>query len=520
MLLIPLHRRPTAANWPWLTTLLILLNVFVFFVGQRRDDAAFQEAQRRWEQSGLAQIEVPLFLMWQQHDPAGVTPQAVDEVAQSLRNQPQMGAMLFPAVQVDHRFLAALADGGALADARRALDPEQTWTQRRGEVERALSQSLTWRMALRYDRIETRRLIGSMFLHGGLDHLAGNMLFLALLGLLVEGALGGLLFGALYLLAGVGSALCSIAWRSGDPGFGVGASGAIAGLMGAYCVLWGMRKVRFFYWFFVVFNYVRAPALVLLPLWLGWELWQLLRHDGSGIAFDAHAGGIVCGALLALGVRLLGWQREDFLVGESAMPAYPGAPAARAGTAAADAGGTSDAVLAAREAVRVQLGKMDWNAARQAATRLQALDPASFEGRLLVWRAWATASGAPAQQHAAARAVLGAEPLRAEQCAERKRVWQDYLRTSGGRPQVPGAMLLRLGEWFARQGELALGMAMLRALAASADCAPAAAAALLRIGILQLERDPPTAVGVLDSLQAGWPDAPETSTLRELVIPR
>lgn len=519
MLLIPLHRRPTAANWPWVTSLLILLNVFVYFVGQRRDDTAFLDAQRRWEQSGLAQIEVPLYLMWQQQDSATVTPQAVDELAQSLRQQPQMGAMLFPMVQVDHRFLAALADGGVLAEARRALDPEHTWAQRRGEVDRALSQSLTWRMALRYDRIETKRLVGSMFLHGSLGHLAGNMLFLALLGLLVEGALGGLLFSALYLLAGVGSALCSIAWRSGDPGFGVGASGAIAGLMGAYCVLWGMRKVRFFYWFFVVFNYVRAPALVLLPLWLGWELWQLLRHEGSGIAFDAHAGGIVCGALLALGVRAVGWQREDFLAGEGAMPAHPGAPAARGGIVA-EAGGASEAVLAAREAVRVQLGKMDWNAARQAATRLQAVDPASFEGRLLVWRAWATATGAPAQQHAAARAVLGAEPLRAEQCAERKRVWQDYLRTSGGRPQLPGAMLLRLGEWFARQGELTLGVSMLRVLAAAADCAPAAAAALLRIGILQLEHDPSKAVGVLDALQTGWPEAPETGTLRGLVIPR
>src|SRR5690606_22699464 len=136
---------------------------------------------------------------------------------------------------------------------------------------------------------------------------------LALIGLLVEGALGHGLFLAVYLLGGMGSALLSLLWRMGETGGALGASGAIAALMGAYCVLWGRRKVRFFWWFFVVFDYVKAPALVLLPVWLGWEVLNMAFNSQANIGFDAHAGGIVCGALLALGVRRLGWERREFL---------------------------------------------------------------------------------------------------------------------------------------------------------------------------------------------------------------
>jgi hypothetical protein len=103
---------------------------------------------------------------------------------------------------------------------------------------------------------------------------------------------------AVYLLGAFGASAASLLWRWGEVGGGLGASGAIAALMGAFCVVWGRRPVRFFYWFGVVFDYVRAPAIVLLPLWLGWELFNLFLGEEQGIGFDAHAGGLVCGALL------------------------------------------------------------------------------------------------------------------------------------------------------------------------------------------------------------------------------
>ncbi len=69
--------------------------------------------------------------------------------------------------------------------------------------------------------------------------------------------------------------------------------------MGAFCVVWGRRRVRFFLLvFFVVFNYARGPVILLLPVWLGWELYSLASSDNGSVAFDAHAGGLVSGALL------------------------------------------------------------------------------------------------------------------------------------------------------------------------------------------------------------------------------
>jgi hypothetical protein len=108
------------------------------------------------------------------------------------------------------------------------------------------------------------------------------------------------------VLAAFGASAAALAWRWGEPSAGLGASGAIAGLMGAYCVLWGRRKVRFFYWFFVVFDYVRAPAIWLLPAWLGWELFQMVVFSDAGVGFEAHAGGLVSGAALAFALKHVG----------------------------------------------------------------------------------------------------------------------------------------------------------------------------------------------------------------------
>src|SRR5690606_15057541 len=104
----------------------------------------------------------------------------------------------------------------------------------------------TYRFFQRHSELDPVRLVTHAFLHGDVMHLLGNMFFLAALGLLVEGALGPWRFALLYLVGAVGAGLFSAAWNWGAPGGGLGASGAIAALMGAFCVLWGRRPVRFF----------------------------------------------------------------------------------------------------------------------------------------------------------------------------------------------------------------------------------------------------------------------------------
>jgi hypothetical protein len=84
-----------------------------------------------------------------------------------------------------------------------------------------------------------------------------------------------------------------------SPVVAIGASGAISGLMGMYVAAYGKRPIRFFYWIGVYFNYVRLPALVMLPVWVGKEVFDILFTD-SNVAYSAHAGGLLAGAGLVL----------------------------------------------------------------------------------------------------------------------------------------------------------------------------------------------------------------------------
>ena len=139
--------------------------------------------------------------------------------------------------------------------------------------------------------------ITSAFLHGGTGHLLGNMLFLFLFGFSVELALGRGLYLSFYLLGAVGASALAAWAYAGKGSYGLGASGAVSALMGMYAVMYRLRRIRFFYQLFFYFNYVTAPALILLPAWIANEL---LQHfvGGQGIAYMAHLGGLLTGALL------------------------------------------------------------------------------------------------------------------------------------------------------------------------------------------------------------------------------
>jgi hypothetical protein len=144
-----------------------------------------------------------------------------------------------------------------------------------------------------------------MFLHGGFGHLLGNMIFLFIIGFVVETALGKTVYSAGYLLTGLAGGLLYIAFNSNSHVPTVGASGAIAGLMGMYTVLFGLRKINFFYYVLVYFDYVKAPAIILLPIWLGHEIFQLLSSSNDGVNYYAHIGGIASGALFATLMKYL-----------------------------------------------------------------------------------------------------------------------------------------------------------------------------------------------------------------------
>ena len=145
-------------------------------------------------------------------------------------------------------------------------------------------------------------LVTSMFLHGGLAHLAGNMLFLFIFGDNLEDEMGHIGFAAFYLAAGIASGLFHYlsAPYSNIPT--VGASGAIAGVMGGYLLLYPKARIDILLILIIFFKIIPVPAWIMLALWFGMQLIGGIGSDpmSGGVAYWAHAGGFIAGIVLAM----------------------------------------------------------------------------------------------------------------------------------------------------------------------------------------------------------------------------
>lgn len=156
-------------------------------------------------------------------------------------------------------------------------------------------------------------LITSMFLHGGFMHLIGNMWFLWIFGDNIEDYLGHTKYVVFYLLCGLAAGLAHIYTNPDSRVPTIGASGAIAGVMGAYAVKFPMARVHLLIFIFIFITTADLPAIAVL---LYWFVLQLFSGFGSivysnasqgGVAFMAHAGGFVAGMLL---IHLLGGEQR------------------------------------------------------------------------------------------------------------------------------------------------------------------------------------------------------------------
>jgi membrane associated rhomboid family serine protease len=148
-------------------------------------------------------------------------------------------------------------------------------------------------------------LLTSMFLHGGWFHLIGNMLFLWIFGNNIEDVLGHGRYILFYLCCGVVAALTQAFSNFGAHVPMVGASGAIAGVLGAYLLLYPYANVHVFVWIVIFFRIVNIPAWIMLGLWFAMQLVSgLARAPGTpGVAFWAHVGGFVSGVILVALLR-------------------------------------------------------------------------------------------------------------------------------------------------------------------------------------------------------------------------
>ena len=139
-------------------------------------------------------------------------------------------------------------------------------------------------------------LITSMFLHGSFLHLFGNMLFLWIFGNNIEDFLGPFRFVLFYFLSGLGASLTHIIFNPNSQVPMIGASGAIAGVLGAYLILYPGAKVLTLVFLFIFIRIMPIPAAFFLAVWF---LAQILNVGiGGGVAWFAHIGGFLIGIAL------------------------------------------------------------------------------------------------------------------------------------------------------------------------------------------------------------------------------
>jgi len=139
-----------------------------------------------------------------------------------------------------------------------------------------------------------------MFLHAGIWHLGGNMLYLWIFGNNIEDVLGKFRFVLFYFVCGTLAAFGHIATDLDSKIPMVGASGAISGILGAYLILFPFAKIRTFIFLGFFWTIARVPAILLLLFWVGLQIWNSASSEAGGTAWFAHIGGFVAGVLLIL----------------------------------------------------------------------------------------------------------------------------------------------------------------------------------------------------------------------------
>lgn len=250
------HERMTVQRLPWITIGIILLNLIIFLV-------TWPEARRDQDQL----IEVL---------------EAFDELAEQ---HPGMAQEYFESKEGLEEYKALVA-----------------------RFEEVRTNSLFGEYGFVAARQEWADLLSSLFLHAGWMHLIGNMYLLWLCGCSIEDLWGRPVYIALYLAGGAAAALChAVAFPASQAPL-VGASGAIACLMGAFLIRLHNTRIRFFYFFWwLLFRWgtFPAPAWVVLPFWLLSQVfYAIVYSDYSPVAFWAHVGGFVFGAVAAIFIKL------------------------------------------------------------------------------------------------------------------------------------------------------------------------------------------------------------------------
>ncbi len=283
---------------PLATLVLVILNVIAYKI-QSHTDWQYEAAVTYYVKSDIAALEFPVL--------SAIEPKAFPL---SIDGQPRLPAWddLEAYSRVVNRMLFSEEFQVRLRkdDIIKKNDPQYEYWKNQRIYFNKLVQGVK---AFKYGFVPAERkwytAITSTFLHDGLGHLIGNMIFLIMIGIALEGVIGFTFTMLIFFATGAVASLADLMSRPDSFVPSVGASGAVYGFMGAFAIVYGFRSIRiilfFLFPFFVRFS---MPAALLLIYWFGLEAlnYKYLR-DVSNVNYAAHLGGLVGGVLIALAIR-------------------------------------------------------------------------------------------------------------------------------------------------------------------------------------------------------------------------
>jgi membrane associated rhomboid family serine protease len=300
-MLIPTgHENLEGRRWPWITIAIILLNVVAF-------GASYSSMDSDSERGAEVRIKTLLLAAW--HPQVTKTPAQQKLVESFQKSNPRVWAIMEdenrrPESRWDIEMREY--DHQQANEEMAALDAQLAEVQRTSVLER---------YAFFSDKRDAYRYVTSSFLHGGWFHIIFNMWFLWLAGSVMEDAWGRAIYPVFYGLACFVSLFAHGTAHPDSIKAVIGASGAVAALMGAFLVRFFSTRINFlliFFWGFIPrFYRFQAAAWVMLPLWLGIQVfWGLMIGEDGGVAYWSHVGGFVFGTVTALGMKFSGMEKK------------------------------------------------------------------------------------------------------------------------------------------------------------------------------------------------------------------
>jgi len=296
MLIVPTEKQFDWKHAPIVLIAIVLVNILVFLLYQSNDNAKAIAAMGPFVELGYVEKEWPIYTAYLE------STERVDDLHEyeKLYRQKELWSlsqvMLWDTAYYKHVMRAARSEF--------SYDDYLAWKGKRTEIQESFNSMSSFSYGLRSTDVSAVTLFSHQFLHGDLMHLVGNMVFLVVFGFAVEAAIGHFRFLLFYLIGGVFAGLAQVVTTLGSEIPLVGASGAISGVTAMYLAVFRLKKIEFFYWVLFFVGYIRAPALLVLPFYIAKEVYSYMTVVDSNVAFMAHAGGFVAGAIL-IGIALL-----------------------------------------------------------------------------------------------------------------------------------------------------------------------------------------------------------------------